>query len=230
MKNPENLPVPCPCIRSLPIVMLGSLLSFFLIPSHPFEAETAHRVDEINSAQVQNIYETSKIYSILTSDWTELSESHGWSIANAILTESRRHSLDPILILAVIHVESRFSPTAVSKDGARGLMQIRPAVAAGLAEEANMQDWEGEGSLADPILNIKLGIFYLGQLKKNFKDLKLALTAYNLGPTVLRQRLEERDEIPFTYAKKVFSTRHAYSKQKPQGETSLPIHWGKAKI
>lgn len=215
--------------RSHLILALSSMLLLLLTPTYPLGREENQGIDEIDSAQVRMIHETFKIYSILMSHWTDSSKTSVWSIAETILAESEKHSLDPILILAVIHVESRFRHSAVSSEGARGLMQIRPFVAQALAVEAAVQNWEGAKSLADPIVNIKIGVFYLGQLKKRFRDLKLALAAYNFGPTDIRQRLEEGDIIPISYARKVLSIHRAYSKRNPQTQVTLPITGEKAK-
>lgn len=166
------------------------------------------QVDPLERADAATI----KIYSFVSRKGS-FSDGLAWSIAEAVLKESKRHSLDPLLILAVIEVESRFRPSAVSPGGARGLMQIRPFVATALAESANIETWTGKESLDDPILNIRLGVFYLGQLKENFKDLKLALTAYNLGPAQVKNRLEERVPMSFTYAKKVLSVHRIYKSQ-----------------
>lgn len=217
-------------LRSLLILKLVFTPALFLTPTDPFRGDPDTGLDEITHAEAQKIHETSKIYSILAAGWADLGESAGWAIARAIRAESHRYSLDPMLVLAVIHVESRFSPTAVSDAGARGLMQILPSVARGLVEEAELKDWDGDGSLADPIFNIRLGIFYLDQLKKSFRDIKLALTAYNLGPTAVRQLMEDGGEISLAYADKVFSVHHTYRKQKPRREPIPPTHRGKEKI
>jgi len=145
-----------------------------------------------------------KIHSIMKRKG--VSESSIWGLAETISTEAKKFSIDPILVLAVIDVESRFLHQATSPYGARGLMQIRPFVGDHLAGQAELlEDWEGAKSLDDPILNVKLGIFYLGSLKKRFKNMELALTAYNWGPTRVQSRLEEDEPISLDYAERVLS-------------------------
>jgi soluble lytic murein transglycosylase-like protein len=119
---------------------------------------------------------------MLQSTTMGLSHPSTQAVAETISQESRKYSLDPMLVLAVIKVESEFQSGAVSAYGARGLMQLRPDVAHALAEETDLDVWENENSLHDPVTNIKLGAYYLAQLKEKFGDLKLALTAYNRGP------------------------------------------------
>ncbi len=86
----------------------------------------------------------------------------------------RKHSLDPALVLAVIHAESQFDPLAVSPKGAVGLMQLSPVVTREL----------GINDPFDPQLNIDGGVRYLKDLLDTFDgDQKLALAAYNAGPT-----------------------------------------------
>lgn len=108
----------------------------------------------------------------------------------AIVRESRRHGLDPLLVAAVIQIESRFDPFAVSGVGARGLMQLMPPTAQWLL--AKDGDSAGEGKLLpahlfNPVLNIELGTTYLAQLMHRFDgDLNQALIAYNAGPAVAK--------------------------------------------
>ncbi len=98
----------------------------------------------------------------------------------AIVRESRRNGLDPLLVAAVIQVESRFDPFAVSGMGACGLMQLMPPTAQYLlARDVK------PAHLFNPILNIELGTLYLAQLMEQFGgDLNKALIAYNAGPAV----------------------------------------------
>jgi soluble lytic murein transglycosylase len=105
----------------------------------------------------------------------------------AIVREARRNGLDPLLVAAVIHVESHFNPFAVSGAGACGLMQLMPATAQWLLDKDSEDESTGKlvrGHLFNPVLNVKLGTAYLAQLMQRFDgDLHLALIAYNAGPS-----------------------------------------------
>lgn len=88
------------------------------------------------------------------------------------------HDLDPQLINAIIWVESRFVADAKSPAGARGLMQLMPATAAGLAKQMG----ERRPRSYDPAFNVDAGSYYLRRLLDRFDgDLQLALAAYNAG-------------------------------------------------
>lgn len=185
-----------------------AILSLVLIPTQPFKGESGHWVELVDNAGEKEAREFLGIYSVVKSHRTDLRDTSVWAITETILEESIKHSLDPLLVLAVISVESRFQDAAISTDGARGLMQIRPLVANALAEE--LGSTLHPLNLDDPILNIKLGVFYLCHLKKTFRDLSLALTAYNWGPTEIKNRIEGDEEVPLEYAMKVLSAYHDY--------------------
>lgn len=81
-------------------------------------------------------------------------------------------SIDPALLKAIAKVESSFNPQAISPKGALGLMQLMPETAklVGVSDPFN------------PIENLKGAALYLKRLLEEFKDLSLALAAYNAGP------------------------------------------------
>lgn len=87
---------------------------------------------------------------------------------------ARRHGVEPALVKAVIQVESNFNPEAVSRAGARGLMQLMPGTAA--------MYQLGLGQLFHPRQNIEAGVKHLAYLKTLFPNsTDLVLAAYNAG-------------------------------------------------
>lgn len=85
---------------------------------------------------------------------------------------AQKYGVDPALIAAVIETESSFNPAAVSKAGARGLMQLMPTTARGL----------GVTDASDPLQNVLGGAKLLGQLLTKYGgDVELGLAAYNAG-------------------------------------------------
>lgn len=131
------------------------------------------------------------------------------SIARAVADQSRRHHIRPRLLLSVILSESSFRTDAVSNRGAVGLMQLLPSTAEALAPEIQIE-WDGATRLLDPQVNIALGAHYLSRLLDVFDgDLQLALAAYNMGPSKLRQQLTgeagaaEAASFSSTYAKRI---------------------------
>jgi len=80
------------------------------------------------------------------------------------------------LIMSIIHSESSFDPTKVSKRGAVGLMQLMPKTAKAM----------GLKDPLDPVENIRAGAKYLGQLLEKYHgNQEQALAAYHGGPTRL---------------------------------------------
>jgi len=107
-------------------------------------------------------------------------------IEAAIVREARRNGLDPLLVAAVIQVESRFDPFAVSGVGACGLMQLMPPTAQWLHDKHDDSNAKMKAAhLFNPVVNIELGTAYLAQLMNRFDgDMNMALIAYNAGPGV----------------------------------------------
>lgn len=94
---------------------------------------------------------------------------------------SLENGLDPYCVAAIINVESKYNKDAVSIKDARGLMQITNQTGKWGADELGMEGFTND-MLFDPEVNIRIGTWYLNQLKKEFNDNKdLVLAAYNAG-------------------------------------------------
>ncbi len=139
------------------------------------------------------------IDSVLAKRAPELGLTLRTQVGRAIAEEARRAGYDPLLVLAVIDVESEFDEGAVSARGARGLMQIRPSTLQFVTEREGLR-LSPEEVAADPALCVRLGIRYLRSLQDRFGgDLELALMAYNGGPDRIRQALRSRDLDAFRF-------------------------------
>ncbi len=114
--------------------------------------------------------------------------------AQVLCHEAQRLRLDPLLFVAVIHVESRYDHLAISPVGAEGLMQLMPQTASWMAGQLG-DEWPESHSF-DPVLNVRLGAHYLAHLQHTFRRLDVALTAYNRGPRATRYILSHYGEIP----------------------------------
>lgn len=91
---------------------------------------------------------------------------------------AQRYGLNPELIRAVMRAESAFNPDAVSRVGAKGLMQIMPALAKDL----------GVTDPFDPRQNVMAGARYLRQLLDAHRgNISLTLASYNAGPGNVRR-------------------------------------------
>jgi hypothetical protein len=106
-------------------------------------------------------------------------EARAKALNDTIRRYAHRHGLEPALVKAIIHVESCFDKKAVSRVGARGLMQLMPDT----ARELGVRDEE----MFDPDKNIEAGVRYFRRMLERFKDLDKALAAYNAGPGAVRK-------------------------------------------
>jgi soluble lytic murein transglycosylase-like protein len=103
----------------------------------------------------------------IAGDATEQMVSVAYSAAHEV-------GLDPLVLLAVISVESRFNPIAQSLMGARGLMQIIPRY-----HRAKLVELGGEAALWDPEANIRVGALILQEYVARTGTLEAGLQYYN---------------------------------------------------
>ena len=151
-----------------------------------------------NAAAAVRESEVAAIAAALSRRPTGLTASEVDAVARTVVVEARRHALEPSLVLAVMHVESRFYNFAVSPVGAIGLMQVMPETGAELATRIGI-DWVGPQTLFDPTSNVKLGVAYLRELADRYGSLETALAAYNWGPGRIDRRLRMGTALPDQY-------------------------------
>jgi soluble lytic murein transglycosylase-like protein len=117
---------------------------------------------------------------------SDLNAGEANDVARAIVEEAMEAHYDPLFILAIIDAESNFRVEAVSKSGARGLMQILPSTFKSVSDARRM---------LDPVENVRAGIRYLGTLSV-FKKIDTILLAYNQGPGTAQSVMRYGHEIP----------------------------------
>lgn len=102
------------------------------------------------------------------------------------------YDLDPLLIAAIIRVESNYKAQAVSPKGAVGIMQIMPDTAEWIIQQGDFGRMSAKQAGTDVHAGITLGAWYVKELHRLFDgDLTKALAAYNAGPGKVRQWLDE---------------------------------------
>lgn len=131
---------------------------------------------------------------------------------------SEEYGLDPYYVLSIIKTESKFNPNARSHKDAVGLMQVTEDTGKWIAEEMGLTDYTPE-KLYDEEYNIKMGCWYLDNLRTEFGSLDLVTAAYNGGSGNVKHWLGDKqysedgkklDYIPFKETKKYVDRVNAY--------------------
>ena len=126
-------------------------------------------------------------------------------VAEAIVREANLQGIDPNLVMAVIHIESRGNTFALSPVGAMGMMQIMPPTGEELADQLDIP-WRGPQTLFDPLINVRMGIAYLKQLESRYGNIATALAAYNWGPGRIDSKIRRGVALPVSYSGSVLAT------------------------
>ena len=145
------------------------------------------------------------------------------------------YGLDSAFIWALMTVESTYNPWAVSRAGARGLMQVMPHTGALVADRMGWRNF-GPALLFEPPVAIEMAAWYFHQLIEKFQgQLPLAIAGYNAGPHRVAMWLGRKghlpmdefiEEIPYTeareYTKKVLRYLALY-RRIYRGEANLRV-------
>jgi len=140
-----------------------------------------------------------------------------------VLTAAAETQIDPWLVFAIMRAESKYQTGAQSSAGAKGLMQIMPETAEGIASKHDIADFNIE-QLHDPETNIKFACWYLADLEQEFNgETPVVIAAYNAGRGTVNKWLEQNvwdgsreslEQIPFKetreYVANVLKNYEAY--------------------
>jgi soluble lytic murein transglycosylase-like protein len=160
--------------------------SFVDVPTAEIEHFEAALADPKPAAQPNPAEAQSAHLNVANLNQTDLSE--------VVNSASNRYRLDPDLVNSVIRAESGFNVRAVSRKGARGLMQLMPQTSSQL----------GVGNAFDAQANVEGGTRYLRELLERYNfDLVKALAAYNAGP----RRVEQFGGVPPYYETRAYVAR-----------------------
>jgi soluble lytic murein transglycosylase len=155
------------------------------------------------SNEVKREFYISKIVNEISYNNHTLDSKFIYEMSKAIYEESIKYNFNPLLTTALIKVESNFDPKAISDSYAYGLCQVRKFIAPELSKNIGIE-WDGaEKTLFDPINNIKIGVYYLSILNRDFNDLKTAIIAYNQGPYKIQEQLTNNQELDQEYINKI---------------------------
>ncbi len=179
-------------------LLQSTLLAYLLYDRYNLEKTVSHQQE-----QISELKEKLQILKAIGDFQIGFNEDEVKNLTNVIYSESKKYEYDPMFILAIILTESTFKRDEVSSAGARGLMQVAPITGKDVATRAGV-DWYGLSTLHEPEANVKLGTAYLFEKLLEFKDVKKALLAYNLGETRLRTMIRNKESLPTTYLNKVY--------------------------
>lgn len=130
------------------------------------------------------------------------------------------YDIDPLLILALIRIESNYNSSARSPMGALGLMQIMPCTLRAVGPEIRMTQVR---ELLDPLKNVHLGVHYLSFLKVRYQhNLQYALAAYNVGPGRVDQ-LMGKHTVAQGFYQKVLAVYERYQSYNDDRLASVPL-------
>ncbi len=114
------------------------------------------------------------------------------SFTEEIKQSATKYQLDPLLIAAIIRVESNYKLDAVSPKGAVGIMQIMPDTASWILKQGEFESLSVKKAGNEAHAGITLGSWYVKELNRQFDgNLIVSLAAYNAGPGKVRQWLDK---------------------------------------
>ncbi len=117
-----------------------------------------------------------------TKDWNQTDLRFPLKYQSLVKQSAQKHRIIPAWVYGIMRRESAFDPIIVSSANAKGLMQVLPATARGVARKLGIKSHR-TSDLLIPKKNANIGAAYLSQMLKRFKGNYVKATAsYNAGP------------------------------------------------
>jgi soluble lytic murein transglycosylase-like protein len=174
-----------PVVKTLPVSATDPFAVSWSAPEGPIQAAVAEAPETAYAREQRALAEfIAKRYRV--------AESAAAGFVSNAYRAGEQHSVDPVLILAVMAVESRYNPVAESVMGAKGLMQVIAKY-----HPEKLEEHGGESALLDPQVNILVGAQILREYQRRFRDTETALQMY----------AGAFDEPTAQYAAKVFAEK-----------------------
>ncbi|HSC46982.1 MAG TPA: transglycosylase SLT domain-containing protein, partial [Gammaproteobacteria bacterium] len=128
--------------------------------------------------------------------WQDLALTYPIAFEQTLVPEAKRLKLDLSWVYGLIRAESVFRPNAVSRVGARGLMQLMPGTGLDVASRLGLTLGDAQG-LMDPVTNLAVGGMYLRDMLARFGGSEpLATAAYNAGPAKVEDWMPDAGALP----------------------------------
>lgn len=185
------------------------VLNYFAIKNHDSEIATLRKEQIELDDSIVSLDREARIVALLRTLAGAMVPDHALcEVARTVSRNSAQYGYDPLLLLAVIRVESVFNTHATGKfisgapSGAFGLMQLKLETATEIAGLLGMRQLR-ENDLLNPEINLVIGVAYLTQLIAQFKSFKLGISAYNQGPGTIFQTLSAHAPLSLYYYQNV---------------------------
>jgi len=187
-------------------------LNYFAIKNHDRSIATLRKERMVLDDSIGSLEREAHIITLLRSlAGKEVPDHALCEVARTVAHSGAQYGYDPLLLLAVIHIESVFNTRAKghfssgAESGAFGLMQLQFETAAQIAGLLGLPPLS-QRSLMNPEINLVIGVAYLTQLIAQFRSFKLGLLAYNQGPGTIYQTLSAHEPLSNEYYQKVLKS------------------------
>jgi soluble lytic murein transglycosylase-like protein len=173
--------------RPLRIILVVLTMTAMWLPVNRTDS-AEFRVDVVEPESSLHELEVERIKNEIEPRLTKLTSEESLEVAVALVQECARTGVDPLFVIALIEVESRFDVEAQSPTGARGLMQLIPKT---------FRMFSDAKRFLDPVENVRAGIRYVHHLVSHgFRRPESVLLAYNQGPGTALAVQRDEQEMP----------------------------------